>query len=81
MASATGSIVIDVKRASYANFPTTTSIAGTELPTLTNQQKNQDLSFSSWTTAIAANDVLEFVVNSNTNVTFCNLNIKLTKTV
>ena len=81
VASATGSIVIDVKRASYANFPTTTSIAGTELPTLTNQQKNQDLSFSSWTTAIAANDVLEFVVNSNTNVTFCNLNIKLTKTV
>ena len=81
ISTATGSIVIDVKKSSYASFPNTTSIAGSELPTLTNQIKNQDLSLGTWTTAITNNDVLEFVVNSNTGITWANLNIKITKTV
>ena len=59
-----GSIVVDVNRSTYAGFPTLTSIAGTELPTLSSAQKNQDLTLTTWTTTIAAGDVLEFEVDS-----------------
>ena len=59
-----GSIVVDVNRSTYAGFPTLTSIAGTELPTLSSAQKNQDLTLATWTTTIAAGDVLEFEVDS-----------------
>jgi hypothetical protein len=63
-----GSIVVDVKRATFTNFPTTTSIAGTEKPTLSSAQKAQDLTLTSWTTTLSADDVLEFVVDSVTTL-------------
>jgi hypothetical protein len=75
-----GSIVIDVKKSTYASFPSTTSIAGTEKPTLAGVQKNQDLSLGSWTTALTAGDILEFVVDSVAIVTRVQLSIKITKT-
>jgi hypothetical protein len=43
LSSATGSIVIDVKKCNYTDFPTTTSIAGTEKPTISSAIKNQDV--------------------------------------
>jgi hypothetical protein len=63
---ASGSAVVDVKRATYANFPTTSSIAGTEKPTLSAAQKSEDAALSSWTTALALGDVLEAVLDSVT---------------
>ena len=63
-----GSIVVDVNRSTFAGFPTLTSIAGTELPTLASAQKNQDLTLTTWTTTIAAGDVLEFEVDSAATV-------------
>ena len=68
IADQSGSIVVDVKRATYTGFPTTSSIAGSELPTLSSAQKAEDLTLSSWTTTLSARDVLEFVVNSATAV-------------
>lgn len=65
---ASGSIVVDIKKATYANFPTTSSIAGTEKPTLTAQQKNQDLALGTWTTSIASGDVVECNVESASTV-------------
>ena len=59
-----GSIVVDVNRSTFAGFPTLSSIAGTELPTLSSAQKNQDLSLTTWTTSIAGGDILEFQVDS-----------------
>lgn len=76
LSSLSGSIVLDVKRATYANFPTTASIAGTEKPTLTSAQKGQDTSLSTWTTSLAAGDVLEFVVDSATTVTRVTVSLK-----
>ena len=66
-----GSIVVDVKRSTYSGFPTTASIAGTDKPTLSSAQKNENLGpLSAWTsTAISAGDVLEFNVSSATTVT------------
>ena len=67
-ADQTGSIVVDVKRATYAGFPTTASIAGSEKPTLSSAQKNQDTSLTTWTTSLTAGDILEFFVDSSTFV-------------
>lgn len=61
-----GSIVIDVWSDTYANFPPTVAdtIAGSELPTLTTQQNNQDTGLSTWTNFVPAGNVLAFNVSS-----------------
>lgn len=74
-----GSIVFDVKKSTYAGFPTTSSIAGSEKPTLSSSQKNQDLSLSTWTTSLTAGDVVEFVVDSASTVTRATLTILVSK--
>ncbi len=77
IADQSGSIVVDVNRATYANFPTTASIAGSELPTLSSVQKNEDLTLSTWTTTLSARDVLEFEVDSVTTVTRVTVALRL----
>ncbi len=77
IADQSGSIVVDVNRATYTNFPTTASIAGTELPTLSSAQKNEDLTLSSWTTTLSARDVLEFEVDSASTVTRVTVALRL----
>ena len=79
VADQSGSIVVDVKRATYSGFPTTSSIAGSEKPTLSSVQKNQDLSLSTWTTSIAAGDILEFNVDSVTTVQRVTLALQVTR--
>lgn len=74
-----GSCVIDVKKGAYSAIPTTSSIAGTEKPTLSSAQKNQDTNLTTWTTSISADDVLEFVVDSASTVTRVSLFIHITK--
>lgn len=71
LADQSGSIVIDVWKDTYANFPPTIAdtIAGTEKPTLSSQQKNQDASLSTWTTTVAEGDVIAFNVDSVSTVT------------
>ena len=71
LADQSGSIVVDVWKDTYANFPPTVAdtIAGTEKPTLSTAQKNQDLALSTWTTAVAAGDILAFNVDSVATVT------------
>ena len=77
IADQSGSIVVDVNRATYTNFPTTASIAGSELPTLSSAQKNEDLTLSTWTTTLSARDVLEFEVDSATTVTRVTVALRL----
>lgn len=70
-ADQSGSIVVDVWKDTYANFPPIAgdSIAGTEKPTLSAAQKNQDASLSTWTTSVTAGDVIAFNVDSAATVT------------
>lgn len=68
VANASGSIVVDVKRCTYSGFPTTSSIAGSEKPTLSSAQKNEDTSLTTWTTSLAEGDWLEFYVDSASTV-------------
>lgn len=77
----TGSIVVDVRRDSYANFPPTgaDSIAGTEKPTLVAARKNQDLTLATWTFAIPAGSILAFAIESVTSIkqVFISLRLEL----
>lgn len=80
LADVSGSIVIDVKKSTYSGFPTTSTIAGSEKPTLSSAQKNQDLSLTTWTTTVTAGDCLEFVVDSVSTVTKVTLTLGVVKT-
>ncbi len=82
LADQPGSIIIDVWKDSYANFPPTAAdtIAGTEKPTLSSAQKNQDNALSTWTTAVSAGDVIAFNVDSATTVTKVSVIVKGTRT-
>ena len=81
LADQSGSIVVDVWRDTYANFPPTVAdtIAGTEKPTLATAQKNQDLSLTSWTLALKEGDILAFNVDSITTVTRVTISIRGTR--
>lgn len=67
-----GSVVVDVKRAGI-------SIAGTEKPTLSSSSSNSDLALSTWTTSLLAGDVIEFVVDSASTLTWVSVTILITK--
>lgn len=79
LASTSGSIVVDVLKSSYAGFPPSVSIAGSELPTLSSQSKNQNLTISTWTASVSAGDIIEFTVNSASVVTYVTLSITVSK--
>ena len=59
-----GNLVINVKKTTYANYPSFNSIAGTEKPTLSSQSKNKDDGLSTWNTLLNAGDILRFEVES-----------------
>lgn len=79
VANASGSIVIDVWKDTYANFPPTVAdtIAGTEKPTLSSATKSQDTSLSTWTTSVTAGDWIRFNVDSVSTVTRVHLSIQI----
>lgn len=81
VANASGSCVVDVWKDTYANFPPTVAdtIAGSEKPTLSSAQKNQDLSLSTWTTSVALGDIIAFNVDSASTVTRVTVTLRVTK--
>lgn len=81
LSDVSGSIVIDVWKDTYSVFPPSVAdtIAGSEKPTLTSANKNQNLSLSTWTTSITAGDIIGFNVDSATTLTRVNLAINITK--
>lgn len=81
LADRTGSIVIDVWKDSYSNFPLTTgdSICASSKPTLATGIKNTDSTLTSWTKTFSAGDVFGFNVDSVSGVTNVNLTLKVRK--
>lgn len=79
VANTSGSIVVDVWKDTYANFPPTVAdtIAGTEKPTLSSATKNQDTVLSTWTTSVTAGDWIRFNVDSVSTVTRVHLSIQI----
>lgn len=73
-----GSIVIDVWKDTYANYPPTDadSITASAPPTVSTATKSQDATLTGWTTSIAAGNILGFNVDSITTATRAHLILK-----
>ena len=82
LADQSGSIVVDVWKDTYANYPPVDadSITASAPPTISGATKSQDSTLTGWTTSIAAGDVLGFNVDSASTVTRVTLSLKVTKT-
>lgn len=82
LADQSGSIVIDIWKDTYANFPPTDadSITASAPPTITTATKSQDATLTGWTTAIAAGDILRFNVDSVTDIERVTLALKVVLT-
>lgn len=76
-----GSIVVDLWKDTYANFPATVAdtVTGTEKPTLSAANKNQDLTLSSWVTSWSKGDWVRVNVDSASTVKRVIISIRGTK--
>jgi len=70
LADQSGSIVIDILKDSYANYPPVDadSITASAPPTITTATKSQDTTLTGWSPAITAGDTLRFKVVSVTSI-------------
>lgn len=81
LADQSGSIVVDVWKDTYANYPPTDadSITASAPVTLSTAIKAQDATLTGWTKTISAGDVVCFNVDSAATVTRVTLSLKVTK--
>lgn len=81
LADQSGSIVIDVWKDTYANYPPTAadSITASAKPTLSSAVKSEDSTLTGWTTSITAGQTLRFNVDSASTVTRVNLQLDVTR--
>jgi hypothetical protein len=81
-AGSTGSIVFDVWRDTYANFPpSVTETISTSKPTLTTAAAAEDSTITDWTEAGSAGDVYLVNVDSCTSVAACVLELWYTRAI
>ncbi len=82
LADQSGSIVIDIWKDIYANYPPTNadSITASAVPTITTDTDSQDNTLTGWTTSISAGDTLRFNVDSVTDIARVTIILTVTKT-
>lgn len=82
LADQSGSIVVDIWKDTYANFPPVVgdSITASAKPTITTATKSQDTTLTGWTTSISAGDSLRFNVDSITTCQRVTLALKVNLT-
>jgi hypothetical protein len=82
LADQTGSIVVDIWKDTYANYPPTVAdtITGSAKPTISAGVKGQSSTLTGWTTTITAGDTLRFNVDSATGMTRVTLSLKVKRT-
>lgn len=80
LADQTGSIVVDVWKDAYANYPPTDadSITASAVPTISSGVKSQDSTLTGWTTSLAEGDILGFNVDSVTSIERVTISLKVT---
>ncbi len=73
LADQSGSIVVDIWKDTYANFPPVVgdSITASAKPTITTATKAQSSTLTGWTTTLSAGDILYYNVDSVTTITWC----------
>jgi hypothetical protein len=81
LADQSGSIVVDIWKDTYANFPPTDAdtITSSTPPTISTATKSTDATLTTWTTSITALDILRFNVDSCTSITRCTISIEVEK--
>lgn len=79
LADQSGSIVIDVWKDTYANYPPVVgdSITASAKPTVTTATKNQSSTLTGWTTSVTAGDIFRFNVDSVTSHTRVIISLKI----
>jgi len=82
LADQSGSIVVDIWKQAYADYPpeNAQSITASAPPTISGDTDSQDSTLTGWTTAIAAGDCLRFYVDSVTDIERVTISLKVTKT-
>jgi hypothetical protein len=81
LADQAGSIVWDVWKDVYANFPPTgaDTITAAAKPTISAATKAQDATLAGWTKALADGDILRLNVDSCATITRCSFCCKVTR--
>lgn len=80
LADQSGSIVVDIWKDTFANYPPTVadSITAAAKPTISAADKSQDTTLTGWTLAIAAGSTLRFNVDSAATITRLHLALTVT---
>jgi len=81
LADQTGSIVVDIFKDTFANFPPTVAdtITASAKPTISSGIKDEDTTLTGWTKAVVVGDVLGFNIDSTSTIT--RITIELTISV
>jgi hypothetical protein len=81
-ADQSGSIVVNIWKDTYANYPPVVGdkITASAPPTITAALTSQDTTLTGWTTTCTAGDVLRFNVDSVTSITRVTLALRVTRT-
>jgi len=81
LADQSGSVVVDLWKDTYANFPPTDadSITSATPPTITTAQKSENTTLTNWTKTINAGDILAFNVDSCTTIERVTLSLYVKK--
>jgi len=82
LADVSGSVVVDIWKDSYANYPPVDadSITAAAVPTISTAQKMQDSTLTGWTLALAAGDILGYNVDSVTTIAQVTVTLKVRRT-
>lgn len=82
LANETGSVVVDIWKDTYANYPPTVAdtITGSAKPTISSSTKGQSSTLTGWTTTFAAGDILRFNVDSVTSIKALDINLRIART-
>jgi hypothetical protein len=82
LADQSGSIVVDVWKDTYANYPPTDAdtITASAVPTITTATKSQDTTLTGWTTTVTAGDILRFNIDSISAIQRVTISLKVRKT-
>jgi hypothetical protein len=83
LADQTGSVVLDLWKDTYANFPPTAgdSVTASAKPTLSAASKAEDSTLTGWTTSLAAGDYLRVNVDSVATITRVTLALSISRTI
>lgn len=81
LADVSGSVVIDIWKDSYANYPPTVAdtITASAKPTISSATKSQDSTLTGWTTSLTKGDILKFNVDSAATITNVTVILKVLK--